>query len=476
MSQIIIPEGYRPILNTYDTQRAIGTIKRLFADTLSATLNLRRVSAPLFVEASTGLNDDLNGTERKVAFDMKDTGCQAQVVQSLAKWKRQALRDYDFHVGKGLYTDMNAIRRDEELDNLHSVYVDQWDWEKVISEEDRTLDYLKRTVRGIVSAVCATEMNLHAMFPDLYALELRSPDITFPASHPAERCADILVRVALEVDWDLERLLRVMLDAGREASERIMEYYDGVYSVEYKEDKSPLPSADVTSNDCICAMLRNAFPEYDILSEEAEDTGQRLSNRAGVFIVDPLDGTKEFLSHNGEFCVSIGFAQDRKVRAGVIAVPAREMLYYAAEGIGAYRLSFGELTEDFSPGVGDELHVSDRTDGLVVTVSRSHLDADTEAFLALNRDRIAEVVTTGSCLKGCMIAEGRADLHWRTGAFMKEWDTAAMQIITEEAGARFTDADGAPLPANREDPRNLNGFLIVNRPGTLEGLRFPEHQ
>ena len=303
-----------------------------------------------------------------------------------------------------------------------------------------------------------------------------APDITFPASHPAARCADILVRVALETDWALDRLLRVMLDAGREASERIMEYYDGVYSVEYKEDKSPLTSADVTSNDCICAMLRGAFPEYDILSEEAEDNGRRLSNRAGVFIVDPLDGTKEFLSHNGEFCVSIGFAQDRKVRAGVIAVPAREMLYYAAEGIGAYRLSFGELTEDFSPGDGDELHVSDRTDVLVVTVSRSHLDADTEAFLSLNRDRIAEVVTTGSCLKGCMIAEGRADIHWRTGAFMKEWDTAAMQIITEEAGARFTDADGAPLPANREDPRNLNGFLIVNRPETLEGLRFPTHQ
>jgi aspartate--ammonia ligase len=117
---------------------------------------------------------------------MKDTGAQAQVVQSLAKWKRQALRDYDFHVGKGLYTDMNAIRRDEELDNLHSVYVDQWDWEKVISEEDRTLDYLKKTVRGIVSAVCATEMSLHAMFPDLYALELHSPDITFLTTQELE--------------------------------------------------------------------------------------------------------------------------------------------------------------------------------------------------------------------------------------------------------------------------------------------------
>ena len=123
MSKIIIPKNYTPALNLYDTQRAIGTVKRLFADTLCATLNLYRVSAPLFLEASTGLNDDLNGVERKVTFDIKDSGTEAQVVQSLAKWKRQALKDYDFRVGKGLYCDMNAIRRDEELDNLHSVYV-----------------------------------------------------------------------------------------------------------------------------------------------------------------------------------------------------------------------------------------------------------------------------------------------------------------------------------------------------------------
>ena len=165
MSKIIIPENYTPALNLYDTQRAIGTVKRLFADTLCATLNLYRVSAPLFLEASTGLNDDLNGVERKVTFDIKDSGTEAQVVQSLAKWKRKALKDYGFRVGKGLYCDMNAIRRDEELDNLHSVYVDQWDWEKVIREEDRNEAYLKSVVRSIVSAVCATEMNLHAMFP-----------------------------------------------------------------------------------------------------------------------------------------------------------------------------------------------------------------------------------------------------------------------------------------------------------------------
>ena len=179
MSKIIIPENYTPALNLYDTQRAIGTVKRLFADTLCATLNLYRVSAPLFLEASTGLNDDLNGVERKVTFDIKDSGTEAQVVQSLAKWKRKALKDYGFRVGKGLYCDMNAIRRDEELDNLHSVYVDQWDWEKVIREEDRNEAYLKSVVRSIVSAVCATEMNLHAMFPQLQDLPLHTPNVIF---------------------------------------------------------------------------------------------------------------------------------------------------------------------------------------------------------------------------------------------------------------------------------------------------------
>ena len=186
MSNVIIPAGYQPALNMYDTQKAIGTVKRLFADTLCATLGLHRVSAPLFLEASTGLNDDLNGIERKVTFEIKDTGTEAQVVQSLAKWKRQALKDYNFHVGKGLYCDMNAIRRDEDLDNLHSIYVDQWDWEKVIRKEDRNLDYLKSIVRAIVSAVCATEMNLHAMFPPLFGLPLHTPEVTFITTQELE--------------------------------------------------------------------------------------------------------------------------------------------------------------------------------------------------------------------------------------------------------------------------------------------------
>ena len=147
MLHTVIPRGYAPCLNLYDTQKAIGLLKRLFEDNLGGALHLRRVSAPLFVEASTGLNDDLNGVERPVSFDIPHTGRDAQVVHSLAKWKRMALYRYQFSVGEGLYTDMNAIRRDEELDNIHSVYVDQWDWEKVIAPRDRNVDYLQQTVR-----------------------------------------------------------------------------------------------------------------------------------------------------------------------------------------------------------------------------------------------------------------------------------------------------------------------------------------
>ncbi|MGN1452198.1 MAG: aspartate--ammonia ligase, partial [Eubacteriales bacterium] len=138
MSSFIKCEGYVPALGLYETQKAIGALKRAFEDRLSEKLNLCRVSAPLFVAPETGLNDDLNGVERPVEFDIKETGKNAQIVHSLAKWKRYALGKYGFPAGQGLYTDMNAVRRDEEMDNLHSIYVDQWDWEKVITKEDRT--------------------------------------------------------------------------------------------------------------------------------------------------------------------------------------------------------------------------------------------------------------------------------------------------------------------------------------------------
>ena len=201
MDQSYIPQGYAPRLNLYDTQKAIGLLKRLFEDTLGGALNLRRVSAPLFVEASTGLNDDLNGVERPVTFDIPAAGRDAQVVHSLAKWKRMALHRYQFSVGEGLYTDMNAIRRDEQPDNLHSVYVDQWDWEKVLAPRDRNLEYLQRTVSTIVDAICQTQTTIRAMFPQLSPLPGISREISFVTTQELEDRFPALTAKEREDAW-----------------------------------------------------------------------------------------------------------------------------------------------------------------------------------------------------------------------------------------------------------------------------------
>lgn len=195
MSRIIIPQGYRPPLAGYEMQRAIEFIKSRFQEDLCGALNLRRVSAPLFVEESSGLNDNLNGYERPVGFDIPDVGVNGQVVHSLAKWKRLALKRYGFRPGKGLYTDMNAIRRDETVDNLHSVYVDQWDWEKVMGPDDRQEAYLKDTVRSIVGAAADTADALGIAFPSLHPSVCREVSFVttqeledrFPGLSPAER-------------------------------------------------------------------------------------------------------------------------------------------------------------------------------------------------------------------------------------------------------------------------------------------------
>lgn len=167
MSKLFVPSGYTSKLSIYDTQVAIGCVKKTFEDKLSKAINLKRVSAPLFVDGSTGLNDNLNGVERPVGFDILETKTNAEVVHSLAKWKRMALYKYGFSVGEGLYTDMNAIRRDEEMDNLHSIYVDQWDWEKVIDKDTRNVEYLKDTVKKIVGAICDTAEAMKELYPQL---------------------------------------------------------------------------------------------------------------------------------------------------------------------------------------------------------------------------------------------------------------------------------------------------------------------
>ncbi|MBP3665781.1 MAG: aspartate--ammonia ligase [Clostridia bacterium] len=184
MNKCYIPAGYKPVLDAYDTQRAISYIKVHFQTEFQNALNLKRVSAPLFVTDASGLNDNLNGYERPVSFDVPAIGAEAEVVHSLAKWKRLALKRYGFTVGHGLYTDMNAIRRDEELDNIHSIYVDQWDWEKIITPETRTIDYLQLIVRAIVRAICDTNDQLRVRFPQLTTKLER--DVTFITSQELE--------------------------------------------------------------------------------------------------------------------------------------------------------------------------------------------------------------------------------------------------------------------------------------------------
>ena len=194
--QLIIPENYNPVLGVKETQVAIKLVKDYFEQELAAALNLVRVSAPIMVTEDSGLNDNLNGVERPVRFDiLEQPGVNAEIVHSLAKWKRMALKEYGFTVGEGLYTDMNAIRRDEELDNLHSVYVDQWDWEKVITKEQRTEEYLIKTVKEIYGALKQTARTTCYEFPsvdfpladDIFFVTSQELEDTWPDLTPKQR-------------------------------------------------------------------------------------------------------------------------------------------------------------------------------------------------------------------------------------------------------------------------------------------------
>lgn len=185
MKNLTIPAGYKSELNLHDTQVGIKTVKDFFQQTLSSRLNLLRVSAPLFVKPDSGLNDNLNGVERPVSFGIKEQNdSEAEIVHSLAKWKRYALKKYGFSHGEGLYTDMSAIRRDEDTDNIHSIYVDQWDWEKIITKEERNMDTLKEVVRTVYKALKKTEKYMAIQYD--YIEEILPKDIFFVTSQELE--------------------------------------------------------------------------------------------------------------------------------------------------------------------------------------------------------------------------------------------------------------------------------------------------
>jgi len=204
---LAIPFGYKPLLGLKDTEIAIKQVKDYFESSLSKELNITRVSAPLFVKSDTGINDNLNGIERVVSFDMKALpGTNIEIVNSLAKWKRMALYRYGFEVGEGLYTDMNAIRRDEDLDNLHSIYVDQWDWEKVILKKDRTIDKLKEIVTSLYKVFKGTEDHVSKLYPkiekflpeEIFFITTQELEDLYPSLTPKER-EDIICKEKLAV-------------------------------------------------------------------------------------------------------------------------------------------------------------------------------------------------------------------------------------------------------------------------------------
>ena len=196
MEHLYIPPDYSSKLSLYDTQVAIKTVKDFFQQSLADQLYLLRVSAPLFVTPESGLNDNLNGVERPVTFGIKEQNERpAEIVHSLAKWKRYALKQYGFHIGEGLYTDMSAIRRDEDTDNIHSIYVDQWDWEKIILKEDRNVEYLKETVRKVYKALKKTEKYMSIQYDyieeilpkDIYFITTQELANRYPDKTPKER-------------------------------------------------------------------------------------------------------------------------------------------------------------------------------------------------------------------------------------------------------------------------------------------------
>ncbi|BES66409.1 3'(2'),5'-bisphosphate nucleotidase CysQ [Gottschalkiaceae bacterium SANA] len=251
-------------------------------------------------------------------------------------------------------------------------------------------------------------------------------------------------------EFEINHLKELAIEAGQ----AIMKIYQTDFDVAYKGDQSPLTLADQEANGIIVDGLEKYYPNYAILSEEVADDKSRMEN-AYCFIVDPLDGTKEFVNRNGEFTVNIALVYQGKPIVGVIYVPVSKQLYYSVKGEGTYR-------EQVDSGLVEELRVSKKVSQLTWIGSKSHSSEKEENLIADHRDLIKESIVAGSSLKGCRVAEGQADVYYRFGLTC-EWDTAAMQCIVEEAGGIFRQMDGSEMLYNRENTLNEKGFYVVNQ-------------
>ncbi len=252
---------------------------------------------------------------------------------------------------------------------------------------------------------------------------------------------------------DTEKALRLSKMLAYEAGAAIMDIYRQDFDVELKDDASPLTQADKAANDLILAGLKAEFPDVAYLSEEEKDDFSRLKEKY-CFIIDPLDGTKEFVKKNGEFTVNIALAKNGEPMMGVVYAPVLEELYFALKGAGAY-------LED-KDGHVTPLSVTSHTENLKLVASKSHRSEKLDEMMEANKDKITELVSYGSSLKGCLVAAGSADIYYRFGLTC-EWDTCAMQAVVECAGGIMMQMDKTPLTYNRENTLNEKGFFIVNR-------------
>lgn len=255
-----------------------------------------------------------------------------------------------------------------------------------------------------------------------------------------------------------DKYLNICKTAAKLAGEKIMEIYNTDFdnSIELKIDDSPITAADKASNEIIVNMLNENFPEVSMLSEESVLDKSRFENDL-CFIVDPLDGTKEFIKRNGEFTVNIALAYKHRAVMGVIYVPVTGLMYYAAQGYGAHKEENGKATK---------MSVTDKTDNLILVGSKSHASDKLKTLIEAKKHLINDVVSAGSSLKGTMIAEGKADVYYRY-ALCSEWDTAAMQCIVEESGGIFRQMDGTEMTYNRKNSLNEKGFYAINNLNNL---------
>ncbi len=250
-----------------------------------------------------------------------------------------------------------------------------------------------------------------------------------------------------------EKELKSMIKAALDAEAMIKKVYAEHFDVEIKSDNSPVTAADKGADELIRKELHEKFPQYGLLTEESKDDFSRR-NRDFVFIVDPVDGTKDFVSKDDEFCTNIALAYRGEAVVGVINIPMKNTLYYAVKGEGAYKLEKGKEPI--------RIHVSSKKEDLTAFVSRKFLSEKETEYMKKHQDKIKRLVPLGAALKFCYIAEGKGEFSYRSGGNTKEWDIAAGDIIVKEAGGITVKPDGHPYSYNREDVYNRDGYIITN--------------